>query len=540
MRLMLLLFIFFFQLSNSFAQWSYGVYLKPLAIDSLTGVQSFAFGQYDGKWLILGGRTDGLHIRQPHSAFLEVDNHNQLLVIDPETKAFWTRSTASLSSSIREQLSSTNMSFYQRGDILYCLGGYGYSPTAADHITFDKLTAIDLSTLIPAIVNDDNITTSFRQIQHSDYAVAGGRLRMIDSVFHLLGGQKFTGRYNPMGPDHGPGFEQEYTNAVRRFLIQDDGNQISVTHLTTYLDSAEFHRRDYNAESQIMPNGEEGITLFSGVFKEPENVPFLNSVDVRANGYILNDSFSQYYNHYHCAAVPLYDETSNEMHTLFFGGMAQFYDDNGQLVQDDDVPFVRSIARVSRDSTGLMKEYLFEEQMPGLLGAGSEFIPADLPEHQNGVIKLDELSGDTIFLGHIFGGIESTAPNIFFVNTGVQSHASPNIYKLYLVSDQTLGVDRLNPYSLPGYDVQVFPNPSEGHFKVGFSNSTVEPMRLTVLNIQGQLVHSTTLISIQGNNVLEVDITEEFQDAVYLLRLTGSKGTQTVRLVVGSNELGSF
>ncbi|MBK9718257.1 MAG: hypothetical protein IPO85_12235 [Saprospiraceae bacterium] len=41
------------------------------------------------------------------------------------------------------------------------------------------------------------------------------------------------------------------------------------------------------------------------------------------------------------------------------------------MVQDNNVPFVRTIARVTRDASGTMAEYKLPIAMPTLLGAGS-------------------------------------------------------------------------------------------------------------------------------------------------------------------------
>lgn len=51
-------------------------------------------------------------------------------------------------------------------------------------------------------------------------AVTGGRLNQINNTYFLVGGQRFTGRYNPMGPEHGPGFTQEYTNQIKQFQLK--------------------------------------------------------------------------------------------------------------------------------------------------------------------------------------------------------------------------------------------------------------------------------------------------------------------------------
>ena len=72
------------------------------------------------------------------------------------------------------------------------------------------------------IINGEAITSFFRQISHPKMAVTGGYVGYLDSVVYLAGGQYFEGRYNPMGPDHGPGFTQEYTNEIRKFKIEDE------------------------------------------------------------------------------------------------------------------------------------------------------------------------------------------------------------------------------------------------------------------------------------------------------------------------------
>ena len=40
--------------------------LEPLHITGMQGIQSYAVGQHGGKWMLIGGRIDGLHRRQPY------------------------------------------------------------------------------------------------------------------------------------------------------------------------------------------------------------------------------------------------------------------------------------------------------------------------------------------------------------------------------------------------------------------------------------------------------------------------------------------
>ena len=42
----------------------------------------------------------------------------------------------------------------------------------------------------------------------------------------------------------------------------------------------------------------------------------------------------------------------------FFGGIAQYYMENGQIIKDDNVPFVKTIAGVTRHTNGQMMEYI--------------------------------------------------------------------------------------------------------------------------------------------------------------------------------------
>ena len=78
----------------------------------------------DHKWVIIGGRIDGLHQRQPFAAFQESDNNQNVFVIDPVTDQTWLAGLNTLSTPLFEQLQSTNQQFIQRDSTLYIVGGY--------------------------------------------------------------------------------------------------------------------------------------------------------------------------------------------------------------------------------------------------------------------------------------------------------------------------------------------------------------------------------------------------------------------------------
>jgi hypothetical protein len=512
----------------------FSINLEPLIIEDLGGIQSYAFGKADGRWLIVGGRLDGLHRRQPWASF-DIAGHNDLLwVIDPETRQKWTADLSSLPSSLKEQLSSTNMQFIQEGNMLYCIGGYGYSPSIEDHTTYNTLTAIRVDEVIDAIIEGRPIGDYFRQISDDLFQVTGGQLLKMNDQYYLLGGQKFLGRYNPMGPDHGPGFIQEYTNSIHIFSIEDDGKTLNVDHLDTYSDLDHLHRRDYNAEAQIMPNGSEGITMFSGVFQLSVDLPYLNSVDVTSEGYQVNEEFLQYYNHYHCPVIPIYSEEENEMHNVFFGGIAQYYDDQGTLVQDNNVPFVNTIARVTRDGEGHMSEYKLPEEMPALLGAGGEFIHAEgIPEYENGVIRLDDLQDDKVMVGYLFGGISSSAPNIFFINNGDESQASSMVYKVWLTKETSTTADVVNEASFSPLKPIIYPDPNNGRLRISYSLLEQDEVRIKVTDLQGRNLISYLASSQEvGRNVTNVDMSHLSYGNTYLITIHTSQGKFTQRLVL--------
>lgn len=508
----------------------YDVKLEAFSITNLGGVQSYSYGQHNGKWLIVGGRLDGLHRRQPFAAFDLVGHNNQLIVVDPIAMQQWTIGISTLPVNLQEQLRSTNAQFIQDGEYLYIFGGYGYSAAAADHKTFEFLTVIDVPGLINAIINNTSIASYFKQVSDSRFAVTGGQIGKIYDVFYLVGGQKFTGRYNPMG---GPTFTQAYTDQIRKMKIFYDGTNLSITHLSYITDMANLHRRDFNVAPQIMPNGQEGLTSFSGVFQVNVDLPYLYCTNIDSNGQVANTNFSQYYNHYECPKLAVHNEAANVMSTVFFGGIAQYYDQNGVLTMDNNVPFVNTIARVSRDANGLMTEYKLPIEMPALLGASAHFIHnEDLAYYNNGVLKMDSLSSDTTIVGYIYGGIASTSPNIFFVNNGTQSSASTQIYRVLLIKNSTAAIHQINEQSQSSLQLQLYPNPNEGDFKMSFVLQQNGPVSFRIYDNNGKLLKEGEEEFSAGKNVLSIEMNEHSVDGLYLVVFEAEGKIQTQKMIL--------
>lgn len=465
------------------------VSLEELEWD-LPGVQSFVLAQQDATWVIIGGRTDGLHRRQPWATFQPEGSNTQIVVLDSQSKDIWVAGLEDLSVGLQEQMLSTNMEFLTVDETLYIIGGYGYSPSEDEHVTYPYLTAVDLPGLIAAVKSGAGIATHFRQLQDDRFRVTGGYLGRIDDQFILVGGQDFEGRYNPMGPNHGPGFSQEYTNAIQRFSITDDGSTLAVQDWQVTVDSLELHRRDYNLVPQVFPDGSFGYTAFSGVFRYDEDLPWLNTVDISSSGYTVVPGFNQYLNQYHTAHAALYDSALQFMYTIFFGGIAQYYlNDQGSLTQDDNVPFVKTISMISRDQDGVMTESVIG-MMPDYLGASAEFIPLpDLATSAEGILDMSAWpEGEQVLIGHIVGGIRSSAPNIFFDNEGDLSEASSRVYAVYAerASSSAIDVPRVDAEAY--FRLSLHPNPVADRLHIHFRTHKREWVSLALYTLQGQRV----------------------------------------------------
>jgi hypothetical protein len=289
-------------------------------------------------------------------------------------------------------------------------------------------------------------------------------LTALDDTLYIIGGHRFDGRYNPMGHNT---YVQTYVDGIRKFTVNNSGAQPTFDNYSEIIDPVHLHRRDYNLVPQIFPNGDEGFMISSGVFQQTMDLPFLYPVDIVNGGYSPNTSFNQYLSNYHSSTLSLHDANSNEMHNLFFGGMSQYYYQNGSMIEDTQVPFVNTISRVTRYPNGDMTEYLNPTEMPGLKGASAEFfINTSLPQNGMEVIHLDQITADSIVAGYIVGGIASQAQNPFSSNNVGVTAADATIYRVDLIYNESLNVENLdgkNPYSFT-----VFPNPARETITLDF------------------------------------------------------------------------
>ena len=421
----------------SLRRYDFGAADKPT-------LQSFASAMYDGKWVMLAGRTNGLHgFGQSGSQnFPPAAQNKEVWVIDPVTKQSWRRSLATDTGITPMQLahlSSTNTQSAQVGERLYVTGGYASGPQGFQ--TYDFLSSIDLPKLTDWVINGAGTAAgAIRSINDPAFRVTGGAMYPMNGRMHLVFGQNFTGGY--------PGGSGVYTQQVRSFDILDDGTNLSIANYGATAPDSNYRRRDLNVFPVIHRNTNGslgiGVEALSGVFT-PSNGAWTVPVYVNDNGQASMrdpaspDAFKQAMNNYHSAKLGLYSEQADSMHEVLFGGITLHYYDETALsfVRDDGLPFTNQITQVNVDADGNHAQDLIGE-FPVLLdqqgnrmrfGAGAEFFPAaGIPTYDNGVIKLDALSGPTV-LGYVYGGIFANAPHTQGV-PGAVSGASNEIFEV--------------------------------------------------------------------------------------------------------------
>lgn len=518
--------------SQSQIPFNYAISIKPVDFPELPGLHSFAYAQHDSLWLVIGGRTDGIHARQPFNAFPEKGNNTNMYVINPETKQLWSATVSNLPTALKEQLQAANVNFYQDNDTLYILGGYAFSSAADDHITFPYLTSVSVSSLVKAIQNKTPAGDCFKQITREEFAVTGGHFIKLGSTFYLVGGQRFDGRYNPMGMGT---YVQNYTNQIRKFTINNNGSQLSIADYSAITDPVHLRRRDYNLLPQIFPDGEKGFTISSGVFQPDVDLPYMYPVDIKANDYLPATTFNQYLSNYHGAFSCVYDSVENRMHNLFFGGIGYYFSYSGTLMMDNLLPFVKTVSRLSRSANGTLQEYIMPVEMPSNLGTVAAFIPnPKLKYCFHDVLSLNENNADTIMLGHIYGGIQSQDQNPFNYNQTELTSASKSLFEVFLIkSNATQGepINGINPYK-----IKAMPLLKSKQIEVQFTLNDTTGVKYFVTNTLGEMIDEGKLTHLsEGINRLIIPLhKKDFRSTLQVTLVFDNKYFVTEKIVPNS------
>lgn len=516
--------------SGSSGQQPFAVNIQPAGIYG-PPIHSGAFAVWDGKWIFIGGRIDGLHIMQAMQAFPAYGKNDSIYVVDPVLNTYTTLDATALLPDVYQAVTSSNMEFYQDGRFLYMIGGYGKMSSQNTWITFPSLVSVDLECLVHAANISAPATNCFRQLVDTNMAVAGGMFEKIDSTYYLVGGHRFDGMYSQVSM--GGMFTQEYTNEIRRFTIDDDGVNLSIANYSALRDTDVFHRRDLNLVPQIYPNGEYGFTAFGGVFQKNADLPYLTPIDIAASGVHHQSGFNQNLSQYTSAVVPVYDSINNYMHTLFFGGMSLYTMDtvSQTLIQDTLVPFVSTVSKISRDGSGNLTEYKLPVNMPALIGSNATFIIDTTAALWNGrIIDLNRLNGVSR-IGYIVGGIQSDFANVGMLDPVGMSRPNAQVYEVFI--DKTISSTHELQIKNSVNNLSVYPNPFRDKLSVDFSVPNFSSAcSIDLFNMDGKLIRN-----LLPEKMLTGDQHFQFQlnsikPGTYLCRIRVGESVKGVKVVV--------
>lgn len=410
-------------------------------------LQSLAVGEHEGLWLLVGGRRNGFHRTSDNeSTFPSAWANDSLYVVDVSGGRTW---RAPLPPQYRMLLRVNNMQFYQDGDVLYVVGGYGSncdSDARTCYQTYPNLTAIDVPAVVQAVQagNAAGIQAGINTIQDERMRVTGGGLKKIGDTFYLVFGQNYDSIYKGA-------YTGKYTGQVRAFQIANVGGVVQIQNYRAYSDPAgggpasQWHRRDLNVVETVWGDGTPGIAVYGGVFT-PQGGAWLNPLYVAAPPagsdsarITLDSQFAMRMSPYECAQVLLYDPGSRTMYTTLLGGITNwYYNQAGQLVPstiDNWLPWTAAITTLARTPDGATTEVVqpATQQLPQRMGGNAVFLPAPGLATWAGAPEVLDYSrlpaGDSVLVGWMYGGIWSTADQASEFNP---TFANAKVYEVWM------------------------------------------------------------------------------------------------------------
>ncbi len=163
--------------------------LKPEAYQlypTLNEMYGFAIGVYNETALIIGGR-----IRNDVPSSNQDDFPNtEIILIDYKKMRASAFTSGGLEGILGEQMAATGFGYYQIENTLYITGGYGYSHSNGQFITFPYLTAVDLPGAIGALLKGESPVDHFYQLCEERLALFDTELDHNGDEFFLINGKQ--------------------------------------------------------------------------------------------------------------------------------------------------------------------------------------------------------------------------------------------------------------------------------------------------------------------------------------------------------------
>lgn len=343
-------------------QVTFIVSVREVRYQPAPALHSFAVAVHDGKWLLICGRTNGVHrARNPASTFPSKFANEYIHVLDPACNATW---KVGLPEKHQIRFRATNAEFYQDGDALYVVGGYRPKTDAdavgGDH-TFPTLTAVRVPEIMAAITagRHDQAEAS---VTDERMRVTGWGLQKIGDTFYLVFGQNYDRRYT--GAVTG-----KYTCEVRRFKVKLGAGALAITDCEAIADPVgpgpeSQYRRDLNVAPAVRADSRLGVTVYGGVFTQTGGawqIPVSIDQDAAGKATVTVDAtFAQKMCQYDTARVLMFDPGMNTMYTSLLGGITLFYyNHDGKLDEsnlNNVMPFTRANTTLARGANGTTVE----------------------------------------------------------------------------------------------------------------------------------------------------------------------------------------
>lgn len=204
---------------------------------TLENMHGYALGRYDDYLLVLGGSIRSKVGDNEYQDFPNLD----ILLIDFREKRASAYTNTNFEGSLSEQISATGLSFYQNDGTLYLIGGYGYSETHNQFITFPFVTVIDVKQMVLALLNGSDPIAGIYQLCDDRMAIFDSEMDYNGDEFFLLNG-KFAYKLRPFARD-AKYVEEQYDKEVRTFKITGEGTTLTLEGFKTWYDMEALQER---------------------------------------------------------------------------------------------------------------------------------------------------------------------------------------------------------------------------------------------------------------------------------------------------------
>lgn len=243
--------------------WSLSMWAQPNVLPekayklypTLNEMTGFAVGHYKEQIIIIGGSIKS----EVPEIYAEAFPNTEILLIDLENERASAYSNTALEGTIGEQMSATKFQYGQWEGLLYIIGGYGFSESIGQFITFPNLTIIDLPLFIDALQNGQNPSNFMEQICDENLAVFAGIFDRNKNEYYLINGKKAK-KLKPFEeePEY---FEEDYFGLSRVFQLERCEGELRLFNYREEYDQELFFK---NYKDQLPKKIKQALKLFWG------------------------------------------------------------------------------------------------------------------------------------------------------------------------------------------------------------------------------------------------------------------------------------